>query len=116
MSKYFREDEFRCKCCGQVKVDERLLKQLDLARGIYGAPMRVTSGYRCPIHNAEVGGVANSYHTQGLAADIVTPDGQARYRMLRAFLAAGFRRVGLYRQGFIHVDIGPAPVDVVWLE
>ena len=37
----------------------------------YGAPIIVTSGYRCTALNTAVGGVANSHHIVGCAADIV---------------------------------------------
>jgi hypothetical protein len=39
----------------------------------------VTSGYRTPEHNAEVGGVANSYHTRGggQALDFIPPAGMS---------------------------------------
>lgn len=43
---------------------------LDQAREKLGMPITVNSGYRCPKHNAEVGGVANSQHMKGEAADI----------------------------------------------
>ena len=43
---------------------------LDPLRARYGKPIKVTSGYRCPVKNAAVGGVANSQHTKGEAADI----------------------------------------------
>lgn len=33
--------------------------------------LSVTSSYRTPQHNAEVGGVPNSYHTKGLGFDFV---------------------------------------------
>ena len=33
-------------------------------------PVVITSGYRCPWLNRKVGGVSNSYHLRGLAADI----------------------------------------------
>lgn len=43
---------------------------LDPLREAFGKPIYVTSGYRCPRLNAAVGGVANSNHMKGLAADI----------------------------------------------
>lgn len=43
---------------------------LDPLRRIYGKPIFITSGYRCPKLNTLVGGVSNSWHTQGNAADI----------------------------------------------
>ena len=39
-------------------------------RSIYGKPIVITSGYRSAALNKLVGGVANSYHLQGNAADI----------------------------------------------
>ena len=44
---------------------------LDPIRRRYGAPIIVTSGYRCPALNTAVGGVNNSHHIVGCAADIV---------------------------------------------
>ncbi len=43
---------------------------LDPLRRIYGKPIVITSGYRCQKLNTLVGGVSNSWHTQGNAADI----------------------------------------------
>lgn len=43
---------------------------LDPLRRIYGKPIIITSGYRCPKLNTLVGGISNSWHTQGNAADI----------------------------------------------
>lgn len=43
---------------------------LDPLRRIYGKSILITSGYRCPKLNTLVGGVSNSWHTQGNAADI----------------------------------------------
>ena len=36
----------------------------------YDKPIRVESGYRCPHGNADVGGVVQSFHTQGRASDL----------------------------------------------
>ena len=43
---------------------------LDPLRRLYSKPIIITSGYRCTELNKKVGGVANSWHTQGNAADI----------------------------------------------
>lgn len=44
---------------------------LEPARNVVGKPLVITSGYRCKQLNRAVGGVANSYHIQGRAADIL---------------------------------------------
>ena len=43
---------------------------LDPLREAYGAPIIVTSGYRCEKLNKVVGGAASSQHVKGQAADI----------------------------------------------
>jgi hypothetical protein len=43
---------------------------LDPVREIYGKPITVNCGYRSPEVNRKVGGVANSQHLKGEAADI----------------------------------------------
>lgn len=43
---------------------------LDPLRRIYGKPIKINSGYRCPQLNKLVGGVSNSWHQEGNAADI----------------------------------------------
>lgn len=43
---------------------------LDPLRRIHQAPIIITSGYRCSALNRAVGGVSNSWHTKGNAADL----------------------------------------------
>lgn len=45
---------------------------LDPVRRIWGRPITVNSGYRCPALNVAVRGAANSQHLTGEAADITT--------------------------------------------
>ena len=47
---------------------------LDPLRRILQAPIIITSGYRCAKLNKAVGGVANSWHTKGNAADLRIKD------------------------------------------
>lgn len=43
---------------------------LEPLRQWFGAPITIGSGYRCPRLNAIVGGVSNSQHLNGQAADL----------------------------------------------
>lgn len=52
-----------------------LLPLLNEIRHQWGGPVRITSGYRCGILNAIVGGVPNSDHQLGYAADIQPVNG-----------------------------------------
>lgn len=52
----------------------RLALELERARAILGAnPILISSAYRNPVVNKGVGGVSNSAHAQGLAADFTCP-------------------------------------------
>lgn len=107
MSKYFTKNEFRCACCGELPdggIDERLLEVCDAIREAIGKPITVLSGYRCAKHNAEVGGVPNSQHVLGTAADL-TFDEVDIERLAQVAEAVGADGIGRYpEQSFVHVD------------
>jgi len=111
LSENFREEEFLCRCCGagHGKMHPQLIIGLQLLRDRVKAPLTVTSGFRCVEHNRAVGGVPNSYHTQGLAADVYA-DGLTPYELAgQAALIPQFREggIGIYRKaGFVHLDVG----------
>ncbi len=69
-SAHFSRKEFECRCCGRLQLNQRLLDGLEALRTLAGVPVVINAGYRCPRHNQEVGGVPDSEHTHGLAADI----------------------------------------------
>lgn len=95
---YFTDDETK----GMI---DDICYKLDRARELFGNPMELTCGYRSPDHNAEIGGVPNSAHTKGMAADIKAPlDPFQREKMAWAFGAAGFKRVESAPRHF-HVDV-----------
>ena len=84
-------------------MSKKFLVMLDKARDIAGIPFKINSGYRTMIHNAEIGGVSNSSHLSGLAADVSCKESRHRFIMIAAFIAAGFTRIGIAKT-FIHVD------------
>lgn len=106
--KHFTLSEFRCKHCGELPpagMNPVLLERLDKLREMYGAPIYVSCGYRCPIHNTEVGGVSNSQHVLGTAADIYI-DGNYNDFYNLVINSALFDGVGYYPNSeFVHVDV-----------
>ena len=116
MMKYFRPDEFECKCgdCRKCTIDPELAQKLDTAREIAGIPFYINSGVRCSKHNADVGGAKGSSHLTGKAADIRADTGKKYFAILRGLIGAGFTRIGL-GGNYIHVDVDKAkPQDTVW--
>lgn len=71
LTKHFSKSEFECKCgCGEWDVDPQLINICEEVRTEVNMPVKINSGRRCKKHNAKVGGVVNSYHTLGKAADL----------------------------------------------
>lgn len=99
---------------GKKHMKKEFLKAIDLARDYAGVPFTITSGYRTPEHNREVGGVKTSSHIKGYAADIACTDPYTRLRILRGLFAAGFNRIGIAHT-FIHCDVDPDKNSAVWV-
>lgn len=72
---------------------------LEPLRAVVGHPIVITSGYRCPALNTAVGGVANSQHMLGEAADIRCLD-----RAEAEALIAALNRVARFDQAIIERD------------
>ena len=80
---------------------ERLLQPL---RDHIGKPITILSGYRSKELNSKVGGVVNSQHLAGEAADCITDDGPEK--LLSALRASKlpFDQAILYRERFLHLS------------
>ncbi len=107
-SAHFTEDELRCRHCGVNLCKQELLDALEEFRAIVGLPVALDCGYRCEIHNAAVGGVPGSEHTEGIAADAKVK-GMSAIDMYKAALQVpAFANGGIgvaERQGYIHLDV-----------
>ena len=108
LTKNFSRNEFKCKCgkCTNNYIDIRLVKGLQALRDLIGKPIIINSATRCKVHNKAVGGVPNSQHVQGRAADIrvegMTPEVLAK----KAEQIDVFRDGGIGTYGtFVHVDV-----------
>ena len=103
---------------------ELIDRVLDPVREHWGLPIRVTSGYRCPELNEEVGGVEDSWHMDGCAADITAlgiNEEHRRHRnielmsLIRTLHLTGKLKLTECYAGpdykFIHVAYSPANID-----
>ena len=86
---------------------------LQSIRDHFDAPVRINSGYRTPQYNTKVGGVDQSQHCYGTAADIavkgVGVDTVAAYARK---IMPDWGGVGIYKfQGFVHVDVRETRAD-----
>jgi len=115
VTEHFLWADFACKHCGEIPSEEVIRNTARFAEAIRarlgGQPMTINSGYRCPVHNARVGGASDSMHLRGWAIDItvkhLTPrQVQARLRPLLGKMINGtgpLGALGSYR-GFSHLD------------
>lgn len=78
---------------------------LKKAEALYGQMIFVTSAYRTPEWNKQVGGVPGSYHLSGEAVDIRLPANAVQLaKLVWALSHAGFNGMGIYST-HIHADI-----------
>ncbi len=109
LSAHFSKAELACHCCGDLKIENALIEALEQLRTLANKEIVVHDAYRCSDHNLEVGGVTDSEHTRGMAADIAIP-GLSLQQMFElalqipTFLNGG---IGVYDGGFLHLDIRP---------
>lgn len=119
--RYFTADEFKCKHCGQNKMDRGFLLLLDELRHRCGFPLVIGSGYRCPVHNQKVSTTgADGPHTTGRAVDVTVSRHRA-HDVLRHAMELGFTGIGVSQKGasrFLHLDTltepQHAPRPTVW--
>lgn len=115
--RWFRLEEFNSPDdpLSYKKMEEELVKKLDFAREVAGIPFVITSGYRTKAQNKKVGGVYNSSHCKGLAADIFCDNNTNRWKIVDSLIKARFNRIGIAKN-FIHVDCDEDKKEgVIWL-
>lgn len=117
--RHFQMRELECHCpdpdCKWKKFDDigharsmSFFLELSRLRELWGGPLVVTSGMRCPAWNAEQGGAAHSAHLYRVAADVYPEQGMWYDLALWAEKMAVFSGIIAYPvQCFIHLDMHP---------
>ena len=105
VSTNFRVREFACQDGSDpIFIDSELVSVLQKIRNHFGKAVTITSAYRTPNHNKNVGGTTYSQHLYGKAADIkvqgIAPKDVAQYA--ETLLDEG--GIGIYNT-FTHIDV-----------
>ena len=110
----FNLAEFESKCGRPMPDDvrqniQKLANSLQVLRDHLKRPIQINSAYRSPEHNAKIGGVRNSQHVQGKAADIAVQGMTTRQvaTEIEKLIASGQMlqgAIGIYPT-FVHYDI-----------
>jgi hypothetical protein len=113
-SEFFDREEFRCQCKGKycngfpVEPEEELVRVCNEIRRRLGVPVSIVdsggSGVRCSRHNASVGGVGNSNHLYGRAADLHSGKSPQEMYLVAETVLGNTGELGLYDWG-IHVGV-----------
>ena len=106
LTQNFRVKEFACADGSDpIFISPELVSVLQNIRAHFGKPVTITSAYRTAAHNKKVGGVSDSMHLYGAAADIKVKDVSPRQAAQYAEqLLTGKGGIGVY-ETFVHIDV-----------
>jgi peptidoglycan hydrolase-like protein with peptidoglycan-binding domain len=108
-SQHFSFRSFRCPDSGWIKLDRALARGLEAYRAEAGGPVAIVCGHRDAAGNAALGGLRDSQHLHGVAADVEPALAIERVIALRAFSGMAYDPAN----GLVHhVDVrhcGPDP-------
>lgn len=109
--KYFKKEEFACKCGGKycngypAQPQEKLIRVAERVREHFGNPITVTSGLRCEKHNANEGGVSNSRHMSGKAMDFCVSGVSGATVLAYVKKQPEIRYAYIISGNYVHMDI-----------
>ena len=109
LSKNLWAHEIHCQgtgCCRESIISKQMVEMFQLIRDDYGDSIEIAqaggSGYRCSIHNSEVGGAYASLHMTGNALDLHCRDKNKLLAVVNRHITDG--EIGVYSWG-IHVGV-----------
>ena len=114
MTKNFSKEEFDCNDGSEMPINiyhnmVKVANQLQILRNHLSKPIQINSAWRSEEYNASIGGVKDSQHIMGRAADIVVRDLTSTevYNTIEELIEKGDMLqggLGLY-DTFVHYDI-----------
>lgn len=116
-SKHFKEAEFS-NCappCSLQDMARDFMSLMDKLRDEAGIPLIIHSAYRPPQWEMRKGRSGTGDHPQGKGMDIRCHTPAERYKILRAAITLGIKRIGI-AETYIHIGDGEyLPGEVAWM-
>ena len=105
LTEHFKVKEFACRDGSDyVPIDLDLVYKLEEIRQHFGKPIFITSAFRTESYNKKIGGASSSYHTKGMAFDIVV-QGVSPFDVAHFAQGLWIMGIGCYKDdGFVHID------------
>lgn len=115
----FKREDFACKCgCGTNLIKDSTIDAAQALRSRVKFPMVITSGYRCPKHNAATSSTGeDGPHTTGEAFDVGCDRLNAFIILQEAMAMDVFTGIGVNQKGggrFIHLDTLSVGRPAIW--
>ena len=117
LTEHFRLEEFtRSTTAARLNIDNHVpdelmaniqltANKLELVRKALAHPIIITSGYRCPALNTQVGGSPTSAHTKGLAVDFHCAYGNPKQICQRLIMAGvEFDKIIQEYNQWVHIE------------
>jgi len=109
LTEHFSRSELECRCgCRRMRLDDEFLRELELLRQLFGEPMPITSGWRCPEHNNHVSSTGrDGPHTRGAVdVGVLGNDALALIALAESqhWTGIGVSQRGPHAGRFVHLD------------
>lgn len=109
ISEHFHSSEFVCQHCGAIKIDENLVDKMEnIFTKLNASKCIISSGYRCPDYDTEIGGFVGK-HAEGLAADCIYYDAEgnpipSKYVICAAYDLGQLNGIAKINDNYTHLD------------
>ena len=109
ISEHFHSSEFVCQHCGAIKIDENLVNKMEnIFTKLNASKCIISSGYRCPAYDKQIGGFVGR-HAEGLAADCIYYDKDgaiipSKYVICAAYDLGQLKGIAKINDNYTHLD------------
>lgn len=106
---HFHSSEFKCPHCNKIYIEEQFVNKLEtLFNALHASKCIISSGYRCPTYDKQIGGFVGR-HAEGLAADCIFYDKNGNIIPSKIVICVAwdlgiFNGIAKINDNYVHLD------------